>query len=68
MKTILGTSVFIYVVNLITFNNNFRSLKENIIRSQPIDKQQTMAQWFDALMEGIERNISMKNRERFVLC
>lgn len=43
-----------------------RSLKDNIIRSQPIDKQQTMAQWFDDLMCGIERNVSGKNKEKYV--
>lgn len=41
-----------------------RSLKENIIRSQPLDKQQTMAHWFDNLMENVERNLSMKNRDK----
>lgn len=44
----------------------FSSLKDNIIRSQPIDKQQTMAQWFDDLMCGIERNVSGKNKEKYV--
>lgn len=42
----------------------FRSLKENIIRSQPLDKQQMIAHWFDNLMENVERNLSMKNRDK----
>lgn len=41
-----------------------RSMKENIIRSQPLDKQQTIAHWFDNLMENVERNLSMKNRDK----
>ena len=41
-------------------------MKENIIRSQPIDKQQTIAHWFDNLMENVERNLSMKNRDKYV--
>uniref|UniRef100_A0A1A9UHR9 Uncharacterized protein n=1 Tax=Glossina austeni TaxID=7395 RepID=A0A1A9UHR9_GLOAU len=41
------------------------SLKDNIIRAQPMDKQQTMAQWFEDLMCGIERNVSGKNKEKF---
>ncbi|TMW41958.1 hypothetical protein DOY81_012961 [Sarcophaga bullata] len=27
-----------------------RSLKDNILRSQPLDKQQIMAQWFEDLI------------------
>lgn len=42
----------------------FSSLKENIIRGQPVEKQQTMAQWFEDLMLGIERNVSSKNKEK----
>ncbi|XP_055909766.1 ran-binding protein 16 isoform X2 [Eupeodes corollae] len=53
------------LVLILLYEDYFRSLKENIIRSQPIDKQQTMAQWFDGLMDGIERNVANKNRERF---
>lgn len=44
-----------------------RSMKESIIRSQPLDKQQTIAHWFDNLMENVERNLSMKNRDKYVL-
>lgn len=41
-------------------------MKENIIRSQPLDKQQTIAHWFENLMENVERNLSMKNRDKYV--
>lgn len=41
-------------------------MKESIIRSQPLDKQQTIAHWFDNLMENVERNLSMKNRDKWV--
>lgn len=41
-------------------------MKESIIRSQPLDKQQTIAHWFDNLMENVERNLSMKNRDKYV--
>lgn len=56
--------MFTYLFNI--FYIYFSSLKDNIIRSQPIDKQQTMAQWFDDLMCGIERNVSGKNKEKYV--
>lgn len=45
---------------------SFSSLKESVIRAQPIEKQEFMVQWFNGLMEGIERNLTVKNRERWV--
>lgn len=54
------------LLGLILLNEEyFNQLRENIIRSQPVDKQATMAQWFENLMEGIERNLLTKNRDRF---
>lgn len=47
---------------MIFFYNS--SLKENIIRAQPLEKQPTLVQWFNNLMDGIERNLLMKNRDR----
>lgn len=56
------------ILNRRNTNSNIysRSLKDNIIRSQPLDKQQTIAHWFDNLMENVERNLSMKNRDKYV--
>ncbi|XP_055684266.1 ran-binding protein 16 isoform X1 [Lutzomyia longipalpis] len=50
---------------ILLYEDHFRQIKNNIIRSQPLERQQTMAQWFDNLMEGIERNLHTKNRDRF---
>ena len=36
-----------------------------MIQSQPTSKQTSMATWFKNLMEGIERNLLTKNRDRF---
>lgn len=57
------------MVHNLCFTNfpNFRSLKDNILRAQPLDKQQIMAQWFDDLMSGIERSVSSKNKEKYGL-
>lgn len=53
------------LLGLILLNEEyFRTLRANIISSQPLEKQATMAQWFDGLMEGIERNLLTKNRDR----
>lgn len=53
------------LLGLILLNEEyFNQMRENIIRSQPPDKQAAMAQWFDNLMDGIERNLLTKNRDR----
>jgi len=54
------------LLGLILLNEDyFNQLRENIIRNQPVDKQASMAQWFENLMDGIERNLLTKNRDRF---
>ncbi|XP_074108339.1 ran-binding protein 16 isoform X2 [Cotesia typhae] len=54
------------LLGLILLNEEyFGQLRENIIRSQPVDKQAAMAQWFENLMDGIEPNLLTKNRDRF---
>ncbi|XP_060604621.1 exportin-7-like [Ruditapes philippinarum] len=54
------------LLGLILLNEEyFNKLRESIISSQPQDKQPTMAQCFDSLMEGIERSLVTKNRDRF---
>ncbi|KAI8033655.1 hypothetical protein M5D96_013609, partial [Drosophila gunungcola] len=53
------------LVLILLYEDYYRSLKDRIICAQPIEKQQTMAQWFDELMVGIERNVSSKNKEKF---
>ena len=53
---------------LFTFNfllNHFQNLRDQVISSQPSDKRGSMMTWFDNLMEGIERNLLTKNRDRF---
>ena len=38
-----------------------------VIQSQPTAKQSSMATWFKNLMEGIERNLLTKNRDRYIV-
>ena len=53
------------MLGLILLNEDyFTQLRQTIIQQQPPDKQTSMAQWFDNLMEGIERNLLTKNRDR----
>lgn len=49
---------------ILLYEDYFRTLKESIIRSQTEEKQTMMVQLFTNLMDGIERNLLMKNRDR----
>ncbi|RZF34199.1 hypothetical protein LSTR_LSTR003609 [Laodelphax striatellus] len=53
------------LLGLILLNEEyFNQLRENIIRSQPPDKQAPMVQLFENLMDSIERNLLTKNRDK----
>lgn len=52
-------------VNLLKLFQYFNQLRQTIINTQLPDKQSIMAEWFDSLMDGIERNLQTKNRERY---
>lgn len=54
------------LLGLILLNEDyFQSLRDQIIQSQPASKQSSMATWFKNLMEGVERNLLTKNRDKF---
>ena len=40
-------------------------MRDQVISSQPTDKRGAMMTWFENLMDGIERNLLTKNRDRF---
>lgn len=42
----------------------FNKLRENIVSTQPTTKQPQMVQCFENLMDGIERTLLTKNRDR----
>ncbi len=66
MKIILGElDLKLCETNFMSDFAFFRQLRENIIRAQPLDKQQQMAQLFDMLMDGVERNLLSRNRDRY---
>jgi exportin-7 len=54
------------LLGLILLNEEyFQNLRDQIVASQPPDKRGPMMSWFDSLMEGIERNLLTKNRDRY---
>ena len=42
-----------------------QNLRDQVIASQQADKRAAMMTWFENLMDGIERNLLTKNRDRF---
>ncbi|XP_034722149.1 exportin-7-like, partial [Etheostoma cragini] len=54
------------LLGLILLNEKyFADLRNSIVNSQPPEKQQAMHLCFENLMEGIERNLLTKNRDRY---
>lgn len=54
------------LLGLILLNEEyFNELRQNMVRSQPTEKQAGMALCFDNLMDGVERSLLTKNRDRF---
>ncbi|XP_012505143.1 PREDICTED: ran-binding protein 17 [Propithecus coquereli] len=54
------------LLGLILLNEKyFSELRASLINSQPLPKQDVLAQCFRNLMEGVEQNLSIKNRDRF---
>lgn len=49
---------------MLYFIQYFDELRSNIISSQPAEKQAGMAQCFQNLMEGIDRTLLTKNRDK----
>lgn len=54
------------LLGLILLNEKyFSELRASLINSQPLPRQEVLAQCFRNLMEGVEQNLSIKNRDRF---
>ncbi|XP_028353157.1 ran-binding protein 17 isoform X5 [Physeter macrocephalus] len=54
------------LLGLILLNKKyFSELRASLINSQPLPRQEVLAQCFRNLMEGVEQNLSVKNRDRF---
>merc|ERR1712226_1504195 len=54
------------LLGLILLNEEyFEQLRDQIIQAQASEKQSTIAACFKSLMEGVERNVLTKNRDKF---
>merc|ERR1712210_125680 len=52
-------------LKLLLNEDYFQNLRDQVIASQQADKRAAMMTWFENLMEGIERTLLTKNRDRF---
>ncbi|GCB66498.1 hypothetical protein scyTo_0010106 [Scyliorhinus torazame] len=54
------------LLGLILLNEKyFGELRSNLISNQGLEQQQTLNACFEKLMEGVEQNLLIKNRDRF---
>lgn len=54
------------LLGLILLNEEyFGKLRDNLIGSQPDDKPVNMRQCFENLMDGVDRTLHVKNRDRY---
>ena len=43
----------------------FNKLRESLVSAQPTEKQPMMARCFENLMDGVDRSLLIKNRDRW---
>lgn len=51
---------------ILLYEDQFQQLKNSVISSQPVERQSSVVQWFETLMDGVSRNLSQTNRDKFV--
>lgn len=55
------------LLGLILLNEEyFRRLRASVVAAQPREQQQAMDRCFTNLMEGVERNVLSKNKDKYV--
>ena len=52
------------VLHIFPFLQYFQKLRDRVIEMQPPERVSVMAACFDNLMEGIERNLQPRNRDK----
>lgn len=49
---------------ILLYEDHFQQLRNQAINSQPAEKQPVVSGWFEALMDGVARNLSQSNRDK----
>ena len=52
------------MLSTIILSQYFQSLRERVVSMQPLERQSAMMVCFDNLMDGIERNLQPRNRDK----
>lgn len=56
-----------FLVLILLFENKFREMRDSILKSQTTpEAERIVSNWFVTLMEGVSRNLSQSNREKFI--
>jgi len=50
---------------IVMYPNDFESLKEQLIRNQPMEHQSAIAEAFTGLQSGLEKDLQVKFRDKF---
>lgn len=51
---------------ILLFEEHFQQLRNSVLNSQPVERQAVVTEWFKTLMDGISRNLSQSNRDKFI--
>lgn len=49
---------------ILLYEDQFQQLRNSVLNSQPPERQGLVTVWFDALMDGVSRNLSQSNRDK----
>jgi len=51
---------------ILLYEDHFQKLRDSVINSQPASRRSAVTQWFETLMEGVSRNLTQANRDKFI--
>ena len=51
---------------ILLYEDQFQQLRNSVINSQSPERRPNVTQWFETLMEGVSRNLSQGNRDKFI--
>lgn len=49
---------------ILLYEDKFQFLRNSVLSSQPLERQAVVTAWFEALMDGVSRNLSQTNRDK----
>lgn len=49
---------------ILLYEEQFQQLRNSVLNSQPLEKQELVTKWFETLMDGVSRNLTQSNRDK----